>query len=122
MVVAHEVALMARLPQRSAMQRTALPRQGSRESEAIRIAYERTEARRRTVAHTDGDGQRIEDVVCVASADTTVRHRLGRVPRQIQIVGMPHGGSRLSVQTKTAELFTVANQDANDITVTFWVY
>lgn len=101
-----------------------MPHQGDRKLESLRHALDAEDRARKTVKHQDRDGQRIEGVTLPPAADTTVRHRLGRKPRGVEIVGMPQGGARISVQSSlsTAEYIVIANSEPGTVTVTLWIY
>ena len=103
----------------------ALPLQADRKLESLRAALDSEDRRRKTVKHTDGDGQRIEDVVLAASSDNTIRHRLGRKPRHVEVVGLPVTDFKFTIRDRTTwtdQEFKIYNGSAFPVTVTIWVY
>ena len=104
----------------------AVPRQRTREGEALRLELAKLDRSKRAAPHLDGRGKLIEDVEHAAGDTLTVRHLLKSVPRGWQLLSprVTAAGTDVSIAEvqRTADTLVLVNMGSVDMTYDLWVF
>lgn len=105
------------------MRRSPLPRQQTREAQAVADAVSSLPTRRGgSVPWTEG--RLVRDVTVEATSEKEVAHGLGRSPQGWMVLSVRSDASNeYPVETeRSAELLTIHNYGAADVTCDLWVW